>query len=658
LIRAALGVCAVLFVLTRAILVPITYDEAISLVNYVESQPLDLLDFSVATNHLANSVLSRLSVALFGSAPWSLRLPNVLASILFVFGSAHLVSRSRSHTAATAAFAILTLNPYLLEYLALSRGYGLAVSSLFTASVLLATWWESPRPRHRLLTVSLCLAAFAVTANFGVLTGFLALCSAAIFRSLSATPTTAAASHVTVRSLLPTGTIVVAWAVGSVLYTGAVLSRTRVLDGVQMTPILVRFAGLFNEELDAIGVYQTDATGRTRPMSRIARGTWSTRNGRNVRSVRIALPVQTDKNVASLEVLAGTDQYARGPGEQGPWRTDDLEGRRFLTFSRRLDWHAVPRQAHVAHVYAGLVTLLFGLLWVLSAAVAAAACRRRPDAVAAVRQVLCVAMYLLPLVGSPLYLLRRDDQLFFGGTDGIFTDTVGSLVSAIVHTPGTMPTLTAGTAILTTYFGATVAAMIWGHALRQRPAPVATTFMSIFAMILLEAQLLHWLTGTPFPKDRTALFLLPFVLALPVVLDDATSAFPRCATVVTAVSVCLSALSLWHFCTVVNLQSARDWPHDSSADEAIKRLAVREAAAPSPRERVRVGTDWEYFPAMRYYASSHQAHTPQIDVTVIIEDPLPVDYVYARRTSRNHSQHVVQDYPESDAILSAVTPLP
>ena len=68
-------VCALAgaYLVARAIWVPLTYDEAASLVRYVRGDVGALLDFGVATNHLLNSVLTRLSHAVFGDAPWALR---------------------------------------------------------------------------------------------------------------------------------------------------------------------------------------------------------------------------------------------------------------------------------------------------------------------------------------------------------------------------------------------------------------------------------------------------------------------------------------------------------------------------------------------------------------------------------------------------------
>ena len=64
---------------------PIRYDEAATWIDYA-SRPLaqSLSDYRFPNNHLLHTLLVHMSAALFGSAPWALRLPAFVAGILVV----------------------------------------------------------------------------------------------------------------------------------------------------------------------------------------------------------------------------------------------------------------------------------------------------------------------------------------------------------------------------------------------------------------------------------------------------------------------------------------------------------------------------------------------------------------------------------------------
>ena len=131
-------------VIARALRVPITYDEATAFYRYVDAEPTALADFATATNHLLNSALTRASVAVFGSAPWALRLPSVLAGVAFLAVATALARRAVHPVIGAAGAVLLATNPYLLDYFALSRGYGLAIGLLSASWLVWLRWWTSP----------------------------------------------------------------------------------------------------------------------------------------------------------------------------------------------------------------------------------------------------------------------------------------------------------------------------------------------------------------------------------------------------------------------------------------------------------------------------------------------------------------------------------
>src|SRR5512138_12440 len=90
---AAAVLCASVFGLNiwRAARQSITIDEAFTYLEYVsQSWSSVFLKMNEANNHVLFSALARLSVLAFGASEFSLRLPSVLASALFLYCVARL----------------------------------------------------------------------------------------------------------------------------------------------------------------------------------------------------------------------------------------------------------------------------------------------------------------------------------------------------------------------------------------------------------------------------------------------------------------------------------------------------------------------------------------------------------------------------------------
>ncbi len=128
---AALALTAFLFAVNvyRAATQSFTADEAWSF-RLVTGGPMSAVFTKYdAANHVLQSLLSLLSRRWFGVSEFALRLPSVLGGLLYlatafrlaryVFGRGWMMA---------AAVAVLTLNPFLLDYMSAARGYGPGVA--------------------------------------------------------------------------------------------------------------------------------------------------------------------------------------------------------------------------------------------------------------------------------------------------------------------------------------------------------------------------------------------------------------------------------------------------------------------------------------------------------------------------------------------------
>jgi hypothetical protein len=179
--------------LYRAKTQSITCDEAYSYELWI-SQPLSRMYVAYdASNHVLQTLLSKISVAAFGVSEFTLRLPTLLAGFLYfiavyrlsklIFGQGGLFLLSVS---------VLSLNPLLLDLLSAARGYGLALA--FCAWALFFMVKGPPQSPYQMLRLAILLA-LSVSSNVTFLfidaglaalfVGTLLTDSRAAFRSLT-----------------------------------------------------------------------------------------------------------------------------------------------------------------------------------------------------------------------------------------------------------------------------------------------------------------------------------------------------------------------------------------------------------------------------------------------------------------------------------------
>ncbi len=121
-----------------------------------------------ANNHLLNTLLMQGTMSIFGEAEWALRLPNWLAHMVYLGASGALVSALVAHRGwRLAGFALLNVNPFLLDFFALARGYGLSVGFIMAALWFLYRFSEQPTARNTALLFG--SATLAVWSNFTAL---------------------------------------------------------------------------------------------------------------------------------------------------------------------------------------------------------------------------------------------------------------------------------------------------------------------------------------------------------------------------------------------------------------------------------------------------------------------------------------------------------
>lgn len=131
-----------------------------------------------ANHHILNSHLMGIASKLFGDSELSMRLPNVLSFVLYILMCFKMVEMAKSVWKKILALCLLLLNPFLLEYFSLARGYGISLGFL-----MVSLWFFVRRDQRdsdfNTLNInylwSIGFAALALWANASTINVYIAL---------------------------------------------------------------------------------------------------------------------------------------------------------------------------------------------------------------------------------------------------------------------------------------------------------------------------------------------------------------------------------------------------------------------------------------------------------------------------------------------------
>ncbi len=148
----------------RAATQSITIDEAFTYNEFVAGRFARIYQTYDANNHVLHTLLCRASVALFGLSELSLRVPSLIGGFLYLY-AAFLVCRRLfgRKWLFLLTTALITLNPGLLDFLSIARGYGLALGCMMWALYHLLGLFPAPdagaaEPATRLYKPAVALA--------------------------------------------------------------------------------------------------------------------------------------------------------------------------------------------------------------------------------------------------------------------------------------------------------------------------------------------------------------------------------------------------------------------------------------------------------------------------------------------------------------------
>jgi hypothetical protein len=167
------GLGIVWYIIYKASTTSYTHDESYTYTHYVHQGFMDIVSYKTpyTNNHILNTVLMKYCELLFGSSELSLRLPNILAFILYSIFIILLLYKYIPKLM-FPFYLLMVLNPHLLDFFALARGYGLSFAFLLMSLYYLSLYFTSKQNKHLIL---FNVGAFlAVMSNFSLLNYYVA----------------------------------------------------------------------------------------------------------------------------------------------------------------------------------------------------------------------------------------------------------------------------------------------------------------------------------------------------------------------------------------------------------------------------------------------------------------------------------------------------
>lgn len=162
------------YLAVRAFTLSITHDESVTFSFLKE----DNIYLTTANHHHLNTWLMHCFTGLFGNNVGVLRLPNLLAFALYFWSVVQLTKPLKNLVLFLAALSCFLLQPFLLEFFALARGYGLSIALLTTSLVFvvrLAHNFTDYKSFIKNYWLSSVFGLLAVSANLGMINVYLCL---------------------------------------------------------------------------------------------------------------------------------------------------------------------------------------------------------------------------------------------------------------------------------------------------------------------------------------------------------------------------------------------------------------------------------------------------------------------------------------------------
>ena len=180
-----ISVIVFIIVALRSYYVPLNHDEAATFFFFIHSgNYLPFHSAADANNHVLNSFLGNLCFHVFGSSPFSLRIPNLIGLLVLIAATCKISKRLNllgSKLILTAAFL---LSFHWLSFFSACRGYGLSLALLLLSISFMLDYIMNSKSKINLL-LTILLFQLAISSNLILVIVVLLLSAIILFIQLT-----------------------------------------------------------------------------------------------------------------------------------------------------------------------------------------------------------------------------------------------------------------------------------------------------------------------------------------------------------------------------------------------------------------------------------------------------------------------------------------
>ena len=141
---------------------PMGYDESYTFLHFVNQDISQLFYYPLPNNHVFHSILVKISTAIWGASPVSIRFPAFFAGLLIILFTFLLGKKIANERVGLLAALMMTISPYIIHYSTHARGYTIMILLGLLLSIESLSYIEKPTIK-RLFFIS-------IIASIGMLT--------------------------------------------------------------------------------------------------------------------------------------------------------------------------------------------------------------------------------------------------------------------------------------------------------------------------------------------------------------------------------------------------------------------------------------------------------------------------------------------------------
>jgi hypothetical protein len=615
----------IVFEVIKAARAAITIDEVATYLGYISSNVLALFNFGAsANNHFLNSLLAKFFTILGGNHELVLRIPNLLGYALYLLFSFLLLDRFiKNKFIVVCGYLLLNFNPYVLDFFALCRGYGLSIGFLMPALFFLVSFLDrtirlqADGLRH--LQFSLSAAALAVLSYFGLLNVYFSLAVFAfVFLVVTNLGRRRRSHQEPVREIPRIKKMI--WlpiTLAAAIFNLSVICQDLSLVQNLFEPVTVRPVGLNEEERPGIRIFRVDAQNLETELSD-KDGLWKLAEPVYFSAIKFRCFLAVFNKIQNIEISIGGKTFVYDAADIK--RFKNLPHKKFIIFSsypstslRRsmfpmfkpvINWKGDREYLKVLLMRILLVTGIIALAAALLVGVGRLLRQWKVLTFEQFRPLAWTTLTLGIFLGYPFYILKRTGEFYNGGQTGFIWDTVYSLIYRSFY----------GHA----YFGGQERAIFAFLCLsllcalivlfvQFRKKASAEGLPGLFLLTVLFLASVSTLAqralfNTAYLFGRTGLFFIPlFMLFLVFLVSDLARLRKGLKIVSLTFLGMVTALALAHFWLTANTAKMFEWKADADTKSMLEDMQEIKDRDPAHPVKIRLGVGAGFNPSIQYY---------------------------------------------------------